>query len=297
MSKLGNMGEDELVSLLTRHSPINSSLITGPGDDCAVAQFNDDWDLLLKTDCIVSDIHFTLDMPPELIGRKALARALSDIAAMGGIPEHALITVICHEDTEPSLLIEAYKGISSLAEEFHVSLAGGETSSLPRKGLIFNVSLSGKVPRGKAVLRSTAREGDLIAVTGELGGSFSSSHHLTFVPRLEEARLLLLHEIPTAMMDLSDGLGTDLPRLAKSSNLGFHLNTGIIPCRKGCSIQQSLSDGEDYELLFTLSPGKVDELKELGKTMNLPITIIGSMTEGPAPGMESGWRHFSSLPR
>ena len=298
MSTLADMGEDELVSQLIQNSPSHPDLLIGPGDDCAVARLNDEWDLLLKTDCVVSGIHFTLDMPAQLIGRKALARALSDIAAMGGIPEHALITLLSHADTDSSILTDAYEGIHALAREWNVSIAGGETSSLPQPGLIFNVSLTGKAPRGKAVLRNTARKGDLIAVTGELGGSFPTNHHLNFIPRIKEAGILAKSGIPTAMMDLSDGLGTDLLRLAKSSNLGFHLNTGIIPCRKGCSIQQALGDGEDYELLFTLSPDKSDELKEIGKHMNVPITIIGTMTERLPlpPGIESGWQHFSSHP-
>lgn len=297
MSKLIDLGEDELVRRLLRHSPTNPDLLVGPGDDCAVAQLNEDWDLLLKTDCIVSGIHFTLDMPAKLIGRKALARALSDIAAMGGIPEHALVTVIAHAELDPVMLCEAYEGIAELAKEWNVSLAGGETSSLPQPGLIFNVCLTGKTPKGEAILRSTARAGDLIAVTGELGGSFASGHHLTFTPRLHEAQLLLREHIPTAMMDLSDGLGTDLSRLAQSSHLGFHLNTDKIPCRKRCSIQQSLCDGEDYELLFTLPRGKVEELNALEKYMNVPISIIGEMVEGAVPETTGGWQHFSSLPR
>ncbi|MEG0426304.1 MAG: thiamine-phosphate kinase [Akkermansia sp.] len=297
MTTLNDMGEEAIVHALTLNLSTNEALLIGAGDDCAVVQKNEHWDELLKTDCIVQDIHFTPDTLPHLIGRKALARALSDIAAMGGRPIHALITIFAHGDMDGNILLGAYEGINQLAQKWGVSIAGGETSSLPQPGFIINVCLTGIIPHGQAILRSTARQGDLIAVTGQLGGSFSSGHHLTFIPRIREAELLRQHGLPTSMMDLSDGLGIDLSRLAKASHLGFHLNSSRIPCRKGCSIQQSLGDGEDYELLFTLSPDRRNELKAIEQTLDTPITIIGTMENQQNDHPFTGWQHFTSSPR
>ena len=207
-------GEDALVARLLPLMPSNAFLVTGPGDDCAVTRSSGNRQLLLKTDCVVEGMHFLPGTDPELIGRKALARAVSDIAAMGGTPLHALVTLFVHADRPVSQVEGIYRGMGRLARQFGISIAGGESSGLPEDGLIISVALTGEVAEGKAVLRSTARAGDLLAVTGVLGGSFPTGHHLSFIPRVREGGVLAASGLATAMMDLSDGLGTDLPRLA-----------------------------------------------------------------------------------
>ena len=176
-------GEDALVARLLPLMPSNAFLVTGPGDDCAVTRSSGNRQLLLKTDCVVEGMHFLPGTDPELIGRKALARAVSDIAAMGGTPLHALVTLFVHADRPVSQVEGIYRGMGRLARQFGISIAGGESSGLPEDGLIISVALTGEVAEGKAVLRSTARAGDLLAVTGVLGGSFPTGHHLSFIPR------------------------------------------------------------------------------------------------------------------
>lgn len=290
---LSDLGENAVLQRLLRHLPGNDSLLVGPGDDCAVTARNDEWDELLKTDVVVESVHFTPDTPPELIGRKALARALSDIAAMGGIPEHALITLLIHPSRPVELLEGIYRGIYLLASAHGVSVAGGETSSLPHDGLVINVALTGRVERGRAVLRSGARAGDILCVSGLLGGSFPSNRHLTFEPRLKTARFLLENKLtPTAMMDLSDGLATDLPRLADASGCGYEITPETIPCHPGCSVRQALTDGEDYELLMTFAPETAQQLSLID--LPIPITPIGKIVPRNRRNLGSGWQHFSA---
>lgn len=287
------MGENAILERILQHLPTNNSLIIGPGDDCAVVARNAEWDTLLKTDVVVENLHFTPDTEPERIGRKALARAVSDIAAMGGIPEHALITILCHPSRPVELLEGIYRGINNLARQFNISLAGGETSGLPGDGLVINVALTGRVEHGAAILRSGGHPGDLLFVSGVLGGSFPSGWHLDFEPRVELARSLLKAGIrPSAMMDLSDGLGTDLPRLAAACGCGFEIDESALPCRPGFSPADAVSHGEDYELLFALPP----ELAEkLATTMfAIPLRNIGKLTPNQSSKLVSGWQHFNA---
>ena len=152
-------GEDALVARLLPLMPSNPSLETGPGDDCAIIRGSGNRQLLLKTDCVVEGMHFLPGTAPELIGRKALARAVSDIGAMGGTPLHALVTLFVHADRPISQVEGIYRGMGRLERQFGISIAGGESSGLPADGLIINVALTGEVEEGKAVLRSTARGG------------------------------------------------------------------------------------------------------------------------------------------
>ena len=263
---LSSLGENAVLERLLHALPTNDRLIIGPGDDCAVVARNGEWDTLLKTDVVVENMHFTPDTAPERIGRKALARAVSDIAAMGGIPEHALITVLCHPSRPVEQLEGIYRGMNALADQFGISIAGGETSSLPYDGIVINVALTGRVEHGQAILRSGGQPGDLLFVTGVLGGSFPTEWHLDFEPRVELARELLKAGIrPSAMMDLSDGLGSDLPRLAAASKCGFELWQEKIPCRPGFSVSDAVSHGEDYELLMALPPDEVRKQYRRGR--------------------------------
>ena len=288
-------GEDALVARLLPLMPSNPSLETGPGDDCAIIRGSGNRQLLLKTDCVVEGMHFLPGTDPELIGRKALARAVSDIGAMGGTPLHALVTLFVHADRPISQVEGIYRGMGRLARQFGISIAGGESSGLPADGLIINVALTGEVEEGKAVLRSTARAGDLIAVTGTLGGSFPTGHHLSFMPRVREGGILAASGVATSMMDLSDGLGTDLPRLAVASGLGFRIHEELLPVRPGFTAAQAVGDGEDYELLVTFRPGDRERAAQLAAEHfpKTPLTVIGEMTAETASALPPGYRHFS----
>lgn len=283
-----SLSETELIQRLTQDLPADSSVLTGPGDDCAVL----DWGgskLLFKTDAIVEGIHFERDTPPKTIGRKALARALSDIAAMSGTPTHALITLGVHAEMEPSLIEAVYQGLRDCAREHHVNIVGGETTSLSQ--LTLSISLIGRA--SKPILRTGSAVGDAIFVSGELGGSLAG-HHLNFTPRLKEARWLSDQDIVHAMIDLSDGLATDLRHLL-SDQTGAELLTRALPIRRAAkerardnpcgktALLAALTDGEDYELLFTVSSKDAVPLLDGWKSAfpETPLHCIGKITDQP----------------
>ena len=187
------MTETELIRLLTADLPVDDSVLIGAGDDCAVIR-NGANSLLLKTDAIVEGVHFEKDVQPEAIGRKALARPLSDIAAMAGTPTHALITLGSKSDHDPGHLKAVYDGLNQCATEHGVNLVGGETTTLPC--LTLSIALLGTVQN--PILRTGSAVGDAIFVSGELGGSLAG-HHLDFTPRLKEARWLSDQDIVHAI--------------------------------------------------------------------------------------------------
>ena len=296
------MGEDEVVRELTSALPLDGSVVTGPGDDCAVLEYGrTGYYQLFKTDCMVQGVHYLPETEPELIGRKALARAISDIAAMGGWPTQAVVTLILPPNYRIEYAKDIYVGLSGIAREFGVSIVGGETSrpaSTAGRAAMISISLLGLVEKGRCVLRSGGREGDQIYVTGSLGGSIKGKH-LQFQPRVWEGRWLSEHFKPSAMMDLSDGVAKDLPRMAKRSGLGYQMAYSKIPRAPGCELRQALNDGEDYELLFTVSPDKAEALKaEWIRTFPaLPLTNIGWLCpKGESMDAEmddaGGWDHF-----
>lgn len=293
---LGQNGEDALVNHLISLLPAGEGMIHGAGDDCAVVPLDREWDELLKTDVVVEGVHFLPHESPLRIGYKALARAISDIAAMGGLPSYALVTLLADSGQSVRKMEKIYEGLIKCARKYGVEIAGGETSSLPKEGLIINIALTGVVERSKALLRSTAKAGDVILCTGVLGGSLQG-HHLDFSPRVREGRYLAFFPGVHAMMDISDGLAKDLPRLARASGLGFEVYSGALPVRPGCSTEAALNDGEDYELLFTLAPPEAGNLLKNWKSNfpETPLTVIGRMTADPASAdvLKGGWEHFT----
>jgi len=285
---LAQLGEAGLLRLLTSRWPRRSRTTTvGIGDDCAVLR-SGRFPLLFKTDIVVEGVHFSSRTPAHLIGRKALARALSDIAAMGGVPTAAVITLGLPPSESPRRLTAIYRGMEALARKHGVELVGGETTRAAQ--LFLNVALLGECRDGPPVLRSGARAGDLIFVTGQLGAT-QTRHHLTFEPRLAEGRWLARNRVATAMMDLSDGLGADLPRLGEASRLGYEIDANKLPRRRGASIEAALNDGEDFELLFTVSPNRADWLKKKWPFATA-LHCIGMMRKGPASAFAHGFDHF-----
>lgn len=290
--RLRDLGEDALIARILKDFPGGGSLSVGPGDDCAVVDSGQGPLRLLKTDAIVEGIHFLPDADAEKVGWKAMARVLSDFAAMGGKPEHLLVTVAVDADRPVAWMDGLYRGIRKCLAKHGGLLAGGETSRLPQ-GALISVAGEGSVERKHLVLRSGGKPGDLVLVTGRLGGSLRGKH-LSFTPRLAEAAWLVEHLRPTAMMDLSDGLAKDLPRLAAASGCGFEI-ADKLPANPGCTREQALGDGEDYELLLTVPEKRWKAAATAWKQAfpKLPLSVIGRLTE-PGKGTEltGGWDHF-----
>ena len=287
------MNEFELIARLTRTLPGNSSTVVGAGDDCAVIDLGlpDRW-VLFKTDAIVEGVHFLKSAPPEKIGHKALARSLSDIAAKAGTPTHGLITLALPPDHDPPFIEAIYDGLNRLAAHHDVAIVGGETTTNP--GILISVSVIGTVLKGRSPLRSGARDGDAIFVTGELGGS-QSGKHIEFEPRLLEARWLTGHFDIHSMTDISDGLAGDLPHILKASRVGAELLSDAIPISRAAKsaarselsaktpILAALSDGEDFELLFTVAAGDAVPLLDAWKQQfpELRLSCIGRIRAEP----------------
>lgn len=312
------MNEFELIQRLTMQLPANAAVRTGVGDDCAVldgAVVAGGRDLLFKTDAVVEGVHFTRETPPEKVGRKALARCLSDFAAMAGTPTAAVVTLALPKIHEIAYLEQLYAGLNALAREHEVAIVGGETTSNPER-LLISIAVLGTVPAGKAVLRSGAQVGDAIFVTGELGGSLAG-RHLEFEPRLAEARWLAAHFPIHAMLDVSDGLAGDLRHILKASEVGAELLKSAIPISRAAkeagkrgdaakpAIVAALTDGEDFELLFTGPSNSAVPLLDAWKKQfpHLKLTCIGKITRGEGirlrdqrglhPLTAQGYMHFS----
>jgi thiamine-monophosphate kinase len=288
-----SVNEFELIGRLTRSLPHNESVVVGAGDDCAVLDFSvQDRLLLFKTDAVVEGIHYTNASPAEKIGHKALARCLSDIAAMGGTPIAALVTLGLPRQFKPGFAEGIYAGMSALARRYGVAIVGGETTTNPERVFI-SIALLGWVPRGKAVLRSGAKAGDAIFVSGDLGGSLSG-RHLEVEPRIAEAHWLARHFHVHAMIDLSDGLAGDLRHVLQQSGVGAELLATSIPVSRAARLAAkantsakppllaALTDGEDFELLFTLPSRSAVPLLDGWKEQfpKVKLTCIGKIVAG-----------------
>jgi len=310
------MNEFELIHRLTRSLPTNPSVVVGAGDDCAVLDAGiPDRLLLFKTDAVVEGVHFKPETAPEKIGHKALGRCLSDIAAMAGTPTAALVTIGLPGIFKLDFVEAIYAGLNELARRHQVAVVGGETTTNPG-GIFISIALLGWVPRGKGVLRSGAEVGDAIFVTGELGGSLAG-RHLDFEPRLAEARWLAQHFSLHAMLDVSDGLAGDLRHILTASRVGAELLASAIPISREARraakagsaakppLVAALSDGEDFELLFTVASRDAVPVLDAWKKQfpGLALTCIGKIKagegitlrdkQGVRPLTAHGYVHFS----
>jgi thiamine-monophosphate kinase len=306
------LGEFELIARLTGNLATRGDVALGVGDDCAILDIGGDNWLLATCDSQVEGVHFTLQTSsPEEIGRKALAINLSDIAAMGGEPRYALVSLILPKRLPVAVLDGIYAGLRQEAERYATALVGGNVAGAGRsEQLVIDITLLGTVARGHALTRSGAHVGDIVFVTGSPGdsaaGLFTLLHpdqlyprdaqeavrarHRTPRPRVLEGRTLagLAPGIVTAMIDISDGLSGDLGHICERSSVGARIETGRLPLSPAMRavaasvgrdpLDFALHGGEDYELLFTAAPGHEREVIEaVQAATGTPVTAIGTI--------------------
>ena len=260
----------------------NRAIIRGIGDDCAIIRPRANDDLVFTSDFVLEDRHFTLETHAAAdVGHKALARSLSDLAAMGAAPVFCLVSLAVPAALSQGWVPRFYKGLLALAKKHKVTLAGGDLARFDK--VIADVVCGGSVPRGKAILRSGAKVGDLIYVTGELGASaygFRTQRgaawrkHLRPEP-LIDAGLALRKLGVRAGMDVSDGLSLDLARLCAESKVSANI-TSDLPIAPGASLEDALNGGEDYQLLFTAPP----KIKIPSLLASIPVGQIGTVSKG-----------------
>ena len=299
----------------------NRKILTGIGDDCAILSLPPGHNTIVTTDFSLEGIHFRRDWhSPESIGHRCLARGLSDIAAMGGEPVAAFLSLALPRGLPSDWTTNFLRGLLRLAKKFHVTLAGGDTAQSPA-GILADILVLGSVPQRKAILRSGARPGDKIYVSGELGGSAAAIWQLTkkpkaklnprdyqrhFLPepRIELGRILRERALASAMIDTSDGLSTDLAHICEESGVGAELQAERIPRAsvgnpaREVDLELALHGGEDYELLFTVPRNRRVPSQLAGSS----ITQIGEILPGKKIYLQTstsrrqlhpqGWEHF-----
>jgi thiamine-monophosphate kinase len=330
-----DLTERGVIDTARRHAVApRAGVRVGIGDDCAVLEPEPGVPLVATTDLLIEDVHFRRRYAePADIGWKSLAVNLSDIASMGGWPRWALIALACPDETSAEEIEAFYEGIHALATEHEVTIVGGDTSSSPR-GWTVNVTLLGQAAKPR--LRSTARPGDLVAVTGPLGRSAAglavlergappsvpavlladvTGAHLRPAPRVREGRWLGEADGVTAMIDVSDGLATDIGHIAESSGVGAKVDLSRVPVSDAVRrVAESLDadaltwatgGGEDYELLLACSAQAIDHIADgLARATGTTLTVVGEFTSGSGvrfvdqTGREAvvgeGWQHFGA---
>jgi len=287
-NRLSGNGEFGFIEKIRKISKAGPSVIKGIGDDCAVLRYKKDKHLLLATDMLVEGVHFTLKKAsPEAVGHKALAVNISDIAACGGIPKYAVVSAGMPSVTSHNYAVRLYKGIENLARYFKMDIVGGDTNF--SKKLIISIAVLGEVPKRDLLLRSGAKNKDAIVLSGPL---FKKPDHLMFMPKIEKSQLIVKYLSPSAMIDISDGLLSDLSHILEDSDKGALIYESLIPCKdKKYSLNNLLNTGEQFELLFTMP---ADRLKMLPKGF-YPIGEISHGKEGITLVDSSGKKKRVSL--
>ena len=292
---IADISEDEIIKRF--FEPITDGL----GDDVARIMLSGDRELLISTDALIEDVHFLRRCPAHMIGEKAVRVNASDIVASGGAPRWFTLSVSLPPELELSWLSDFAEGIQRPMQEIGIHLIGGDTTRSP-KHIAINITVFGTVGRGKSVPRSGARIGDWIGVTGNLGESLPGLEMLLGKRKLDREQAqhwLIRHFCPpyrgpfaqdvatrvSAMMDLSDGLAVDLPRLLQASELRGEVDLGRLPrsaeaVQIGVTPEEALSGGEDYELLFTVPQKRWHEIENIGNKHGVKVTQIGTVHEG-----------------
>ncbi len=315
-----DLSEKDLIRLIrARAAGRSAAVLQGIGDDCARLAPQAGYETLVTTDFTLEDVHFRRAWhPAPSVGHRCLARGLSDIAAMGGEPLAAFLSLALPEKLPRRWVEDFLRGFLALARKFGVTLAGGDTAESPA-GILADVVVVGRVPKGRAVERSGARAGDGIYVTGELGGSAAAlaelrrsgavpkgklhAAHFFPAPRVAAGRALAAKRLASAMIDVSDGLSTDLAHLCEESGVGALVNEHSIPrpvVHGGGALHFALHGGDDYELLFT-APRTA---RAPAKLAGVRVTRIGEIikkigmwlvdSHGQQKPLEArGWQHFA----
>ncbi len=286
---VGELGELALIERLRVLLPGGGDVVVGPGDDCAVVRPDpaavEDW--VLKSDPVIAGRHFDMAAEPRLIGHKAIGRVLSDLASMGAVPRWGLVDLVLTPEIPVTMLDDIYDGMVALAARHGLMIVGGDTSQ--GSELALHVFAVGSLPRGSARLRSGARPGDLIYVTGRLGGSLAG-RHLCFEPRVTEGQWL--RNWVNSMIDISDGLASELWHLAVAGGVAIEIDAAAVPLAAAAGergIAAALDDGEDFELLFSLSPEKAEEFEVAWQRQfpTLECSRIGIVTNAVSGGQVS----------
>jgi len=308
------MGEFSFIQWVRERQKRRKDVILGIGDDCAVINVSSDRLCLITTDMLVDGTHFDLKKcTVQDVGRKAIACSISDVAAMGCMATVAVVSVCFPNHTTERFAKELYKGIWDVADKYDIEIVGGDIIS-GRSPLCINVTMLGRDDGLKPVRRSRARAGDMILVTGTLGGSLLGKH-LRFEPRLKEGLILNKNFTIHAMIDISDGLTADLNHILEESQVGAVLYEDQIPVAEAAvkmaeksentPLCHALSDGEDYELLFTLSKGQAKKVMESPLFEKGIFNCIGEIVKGFGIQMKfsdgkirrikpRGYEHFKS---
>lgn len=254
------MNEEALAAKLKTLFPQNADVVEGPGDDCAAIRLaGSDMLMLAAVDQVIEGIHCVPGEDIRRVAAKLVNRNVSDIAAMGGTPAYAMLTIAA-KPLEEEALLHFYEAVRDTCSRYGMCVIGGDIAALPAPGAVFTLSIMGHVKENHMKLRRTAQAGDVLCGTGSFGRSFPTGHHLNFAPRLEEGVFLGQQECVHAMMDVSDGLLKDALRMASDSGLSLKLNPESVPRRDGATPEEALTDGEDYELIFAVAPEKADAL-------------------------------------
>jgi thiamine-monophosphate kinase len=296
------MGERALIRTFRKHAPTHPWLTIGPGQDCAALRWDGRRELVFKIDQVQEGTHFLLKgkerATPYQVGWKAMAKTCSDIAAAGCWPVAAMVAVNLKKGTDEKIALELYRGITACCRKYRFALAGGDLSA-SKNGLSVVVSLIGEGPRGAAWTRAGAKPGDLLYVTGTLGGS-RAHKHLDFAPRLDEARAIraALGKNVHACIDITDGLSRDLHHLCEESGVGAVIWERLVPLsaaarRDAHPFARALSDGEDFELLLAVSPrarAKMERLK-----LRCGMTLIGCVARGTSAHVYTREKRFVKL--
>ena len=272
--KVSDLGEKGLIRRIAGRIRTDRMVVRGIGDDCAVLAGPKGKYLLFASDMLVEEVHFVGSDRPAAIGWKALAVNVSDVAAMGGVPRCAVVSLGLPKSTSVRFVDGLYDGLRRCADRFGVNLVGGDTDRSQK--MVIDVAILGEVEKSRVVYRSGAKVGDDLFVTGRLGNSFRSGRHLKFIPRVKEARVLGERTRIHAMMDLSDGLGPDLTRLCEASGVAAVVEAAAIPRQAGASLSQALTDGEDFELLMAVAPSQTDRLLRWARqNLSCGLTRVG----------------------
>ena len=273
--RLKDIGEFGLIERFRKSIKTDASVIVGSGDDCAVLKLDKNNYQLFTCDMIIEGVDFKKTDDLRLVGRKALAISISDIAACAGVPEHAVVSLGVSPDMPVAKIDRLSKGLFDLAKKYRINIVGGDISASAK--LLIDVSMLGIVEKKNLCLRRGARVGDMIMVTGAFGGAIRGKH-LKFIPRLKESRFLVNNFKINSMIDVSDGLLQDLGHILKQSSKGAVLYESQIPLSKEArSPAAALCSGEEFELLFTASRDQANKIIRLQKNSGYHFSVIGEI--------------------